>query len=269
MTSDQLESFRKEGYLRIEQPFSADVLSFWQKKSEILETTLRPETAINTFFSSTEEVGRINDLMRYFPEDVITLLATEPIMEIAHEICGKSAVPLSCDLLIKRNDPSSMIKWHQDVIHSRVHPFIVIGIYLDDANLNDGQLRIVKGSQFEKQNILQIDPSSSPQDIPVKAGDIIIHDAMVLHQSERKKQPGKRRTIYIEMRPYEAIIDDGFQSQKWADLRRDWMGFVLNKANTTWQNKFNQSHDRPSTNLDQFVMELLNEFSQYPPAHYG
>lgn len=268
MTSDQLESFRKEGYLRIEQPFSADVLSFWRKKTEILETTLKPETAINTFFSSTEEVGRVNDLMRYFPEDAISFLASDPIMEIAHDVCGKHAVPLSCDLLIKRNGTSSMFNWHQDVVHSRDFPFIVIGIYLDDSNLYDGQLSIIKGSHFAKQNIAEANKSTA-LDIPAKAGDIIVHDAMVLHRSESKAFPGKRRTIYVEMRPYEAIVADGFQSQKWADLRREWMGFVLNKANTTWQNKFNQSHNTPSTNFDQFVPELLNEFSQYPPAHYG
>ncbi len=269
MTNKQLDCFHKDGYLRIEQPFGPEVLNLWHKKVDLLESTLHPETASNTLFHATGKVGRVNDLMRYYPEDVISLLASDPIMEIAYKLCGEDAVPLSCDLLIKRSDPLSIINWHQDVVHSRDFPFIVIGIYLDDSNLNDGPLNVLKGSHFEKQNISQPDQHATPQEIPAKAGDIIIHDAMALHRSDIKKEPGKRRTIYVEMRPYEAIIADRFQSKRWADLRREWMGFLLNKANITWQKKFNQSLDTPSANLDQFVPELLNEFSPYPPANYG
>ena len=57
-----------------------------------------------------------------------------------------------------------------------------------------------------------------------------MQDMMILHGSEPKRTPGVRRTIYIEIRPVEGILDSGGQSEKWAELRSRWMGLILRRA---------------------------------------
>ena len=50
---------------------------------------------------------------------------------------------------------------------------------------------------------------------------------MVLHGSEPKRSPGARRTVYVEARPFEAVISDIHYDEHWSTLRRFWMAEIL------------------------------------------
>lgn len=65
------------------------------------------------------------------------------------------------------------------------------------------------------------------------AGDILVQDMMILHGSPPKRSPGTRRTIYVELRPVEGVLESEAQSEQWVELRRRWMGLVLKAAGTT------------------------------------
>lgn len=267
---EQLHSFQNNGYLHLKNVLTSEQVTAWRDRALSLEKTLQPDTAINAFFTPQGELGRANELMRYFPDEIMNLIALQPILDLAHTLCGEDVVPLNTDLLIKRKGPLSAINWHQDAIYDRTFPIIVIGIYLDDSQPQDGEFQIIEGSHFEKQNIAQVtSEADAVKSIPVNAGDILVHDAMVLHCSGEKRQPEARRTIYLEMRPYQAIINEGIQSHKWADLRRWWMQLALQKAEPSWSKKFTAYSENISKNRNEFLREILNEFSPQPPAHYG
>ena len=150
------------------------------------------------------------------------------------EYSGVTSVVLQTDILYKHQHPHPVVKWHQDAPHSRNYPYLNVGIYLDDANLNDGCLSFVPKTQFEIQDLFELETKygwNPPQVIqqPAKAGDILIHDAMVLHSSAPKRSEGTRRTIYIEVRPLEAVLEDAYQDEKWAVLRKQWMHEILKR----------------------------------------
>ena len=90
---------------------------------------------------------RYNDLLFESPELIIELLASPPLIEVYKELVGDGAVPLQLDVAYKY--PYPHITWHQDAPHSRQYPYLNIGIYLDDALLEDGCLRYVPNPQHK------------------------------------------------------------------------------------------------------------------------
>ncbi len=189
---------------------------------------------------------RQDDILGLDGELICDLLGCPAMMAIAREMCGQGSVPLQADILYKHQHPHPVIKWHQGAQHSRSHPYLNIGIYLDDSDANDGCLRYIPGTQHQLQDICTLSKSSG-WDIPgmveqpAKAGDILVQDMMILHGSPPKRSPGARRTIYVELRPADAIVEGAAQSQQWADLRKRWMSLVLRHAHPSdwpalWRN---------------------------------
>ena len=113
--------------------------------------------------------------------------------------------------------------------------YLNVGIHLDDSGVDDGCLRYVPGTQHEAQDICSLTERDGwhlpgSVDVPTRAGDILVQDMMVLHCSLPKRSPGYRRTVYVELRPADAIVADGSQSADWVELRRRWMALVVRRA---------------------------------------
>ncbi|MTI26873.1 phytanoyl-CoA dioxygenase family protein [Fulvivirga kasyanovii] len=243
ISTAQRNSLRKDGFLLLPNAISGNLLSQWQGLTHELSQRaatgdLQSLETKNMHIVENKGINmltRCNDLLGIYPDAVLNLLSSSPLLAIAEELCQPGAVPLQCDVLFKHQCADSAILWHQDALHNRRYPYLNIGIYLDDAEEDDGCLRYVPGTHTEAQDICSLTkshgweiPGSVSQ--PAKAGDILIQDMMVLHGSPAKLKKGVRRTIYIEMRPYDAIIDHGYQSREWAELRRRWMGLVKRRV---------------------------------------
>lgn len=247
ITPKQKREFMNQGFLRIPNAIPMPLLSQWQSLlTELNEYALksRNKPLVATSLSFIEEhdnplLSRVNDLLAFYPDAVLDLLACPAMIAIARDFCGSDAVPLQCDALFKQNHPESAISWHQDAPHSRKFPYLNIGIYLDDADLGDGCLDYVTNSQHETLDINKLVNKHGwdiPNlvSVPVKAGDILIQDMMVLHRSQIKRKKGVRRTIYVEMRPAAAMLEQGAHSKEWMELRRRWMGLVLRRSDVEW-----------------------------------
>jgi ectoine hydroxylase-related dioxygenase (phytanoyl-CoA dioxygenase family) len=89
------------------------------------------------------------------------------------------------------------VLWHQDMLHQRTGPCFTMGIYLDDAQVDDGALLVVPGSHANGKTICETknDPTIA---VPMKAGDILIHDMMLAHSSGAMCSLPIRRVIYFE-----------------------------------------------------------------------
>ena len=249
ISEDQIAAIRKEGFVLLPNVLTPRQLIEWQKKlSELNEFAVG---ACNTQAQPTnmgfaESHGqtlltRVNDLFAYYPDAVLDLMASPAILNIARGFGGEDIVPLQCDALFKQFYEHSEVLWHQDAIHSRNFPYFNIGIYLDDASAEDGCLELVPGSHHDVQDIRNLNNDfgwdiPGKIKVPAKAGDVIVHDMMVLHASGVKRNEKVRRTIYMEMRPAIAILDQGFQSKKWMELRRRWMAMVLRKSGMNFHN---------------------------------
>jgi hypothetical protein len=253
VSADQKERLLTEGYILLAEALPADLLNRWRKLAEQLELKALEAHARNEQLHGAcvieDPVGprlmRYDDVLGQDTNAVLDLLACPAMMAVARELCGAETVPLQMDILYKHQHPHPVILWHQGAPHPRGHPYLNVGIYLDDAGPDDGCLHYVPGTQHELQDICGL-AEAHGWDIPgvvkqpAKAGDILVQDMMILHGSPPKRSPGVRRTIYVELRPVPGIRESAAQSEQWIEQRKRWMGMVLRRAGTaaSWPDAF-------------------------------
>jgi hypothetical protein len=56
-------------------------------------------------------------------------------------------------------------------------------------------------------------------EVEMGAGDVLVHDVMLVHGSEPTVGYGRRRTIYYEFRPAEQILSEGPWDRPWVEKR--------------------------------------------------
>jgi hypothetical protein len=255
-----LQEFKAKGFCLLENSFPQPLLRQWRELTlEIEKECLKKheQGIIQTNVGmSVEQTGpkllRYNDVYQDKPELTYTTLSSDILLNLMKTFCGKSAVPLQMDVVYKQQYPQPVTRWHQDALHNREFPYINIGIYLDDAHENDGCLTYVPESQKQAHNIQALAEEygwdiPGAIDVPAKAGDIVVHDMMTLHGSKPKRSAGVRRTLYIEVRPWQGIIDAGQQSKLWSDLRQQWMAAVLKYDHKNiWPPGWKDEHPAPA-----------------------
>ncbi|MBB1488398.1 phytanoyl-CoA dioxygenase family protein [Oceanospirillum sediminis] len=270
LTTEQVNEYRNQGHTCLTNGLPAGLLSKLQQCADELEARALEAHNQGQSLSSAcivpdpvgERLMRFNDIHLYHAELALELLASPPLMAIARQLCGQGAVPLQMDILYKHQHPHPVVQWHQDAPHPRSHPYVNAGVYLDDAPAGDGCLRCVPGTQHEPVDIDHLSEKYGWEvpgmlEIPAKAGDILVHDVMILHGSQPKRSPGVRRTLYIEFRPFTAITESQSQSDFWTGLRKQWMAQVLEKTDSiNWPDDWKQ--DYPSATSDnQALMQML------------
>jgi hypothetical protein len=281
ITPEQRREFIDKGFLVLPNAIPVNLLSKWQDLlSEFNKNALKSYSKLldvpnASFIEGLDKplLTRVNDLLAFFPDAVLDLLACPVMLEIAQDFCGADVVPLQCDALFKHNHPESDIPWHQDALHPRKFPYLNVGIYLDDADIGDGCVDYVTNSQHETHDICKLvhkHGCNIPDmvSIPVKAGDILIQDMMVLHRSQMKRDKGVRRTIYVEMRPATAVLDQGAQSKEWMELRRRWMGIVVRRSNIAWPEELQAKLPKDLKSDSEEIKQILQHREPPIPAHY-
>jgi len=125
-------------------------------------------------------------------------------------ICGAEAlvfktpgngkeVPVHCDC--DPNDP-------------KLGPLVFnVDFYLDDATIENGCLLVAPGSHKTIYSHAELEEKgfSFPGlvEVPVKAGDVLIHNTRLVHGSERNQSETLRRTLYYEFRSLNVVSKHG------------------------------------------------------------
>lgn len=279
LRQNQKNEYLTNGFTSITKGISDELLYRLQNMAEkfennIIEKYKKGMSSSNACISN-EKLIRYNNIIGIDYDTTLDLLASPSMMAIFRDICGRGAVPLMVDLLYKQPSSSSVVLWHQDAPHSRNYPYINVGIYLDDANEDDGCLQCVINSQNEKQDISKLEHKfgwNIPNTVKLaaKSGDINIHDVMVLHGSQPKKTKNPRRTIYVEIRPFDAIIEDNMQSKEWADLRKRFMGLVLRRANPLdWPEEWKGDYPSDLKSDKEEIENILKKTEKNISANYA
>lgn len=244
-TAEQQQQLLSEGFTLLPNAIAPDLLLRWQKIARDLESkAVAAEEAGNPRHGAcvindqaSARLIRQDDILGEDHDATLELLACPAMIAVARELCGRGVVPMQADILYKHQHPFPDIAWHQGAPHPRGFPYLNVGVYLDDADANDGCLRYVPGTQGTLQDICTLAESSGWEppgmvEQPAKAGDILVQDMMVLHGSPPKRSAGVRRTIYVEYRPVFGIEESAVQSDKWKELRKRLMGLVVRRADS-------------------------------------
>jgi hypothetical protein len=154
----------------------------------------------------------------------LELLGSPQILGLAESLCGPNFVPTYESLVFKAQDEGAAVPWHQDAVHRRSHRIANIDVYLDESTADNGALRVVPGSQREQADVCRLrdEHGWSPADVVVaemEPGDVLIHDVMVVHGSPPTTGGALRRTVYLEFRAAEQILDQGPWDAQWVDSR--------------------------------------------------
>jgi len=154
----------------------------------------------------------------------LELLGSPQVLEVAQSMCGANFVPTYESMVFKQEGDGAAVNWHQDAVHTRTHRIFNYDLYLDESRSGGGALWVIPKSQSQAQDICRLTDDygwNVPGSIEVEmaAGDVLLHDVMVVHGSPHTEGNRLRRTIYYEFRAAEEIVQDGPWDRTWIDQR--------------------------------------------------
>lgn len=194
----EMEFFLKNGYLRLPSFIPLPMLN---RVRELFDELMDPQQDSDgkllhvnkgkTYVTNLEHICRRGNL------SCLELLGYPPLLSLAETICGADFFMIQEFAVNKILGDELPVLWHQDMVHERKGRCFTMGVYLDDAEENDGALRVVPGSHLSDKGICELS-KETPIEVPMKAGDILIHDMMLAHSSAPLQKNKLRRVVYFE-----------------------------------------------------------------------
>ncbi len=253
LSEKQVRFFDDNGYLVLKNLITGDLLSrlqvagdTWIKQGESLRQKQLEGTPLTeqeedlsrdlAFAKRTdgEVFFRVNYLHNKQENVSLELLGSPQVLAVAESLCGPNFVPTYESMVFKKEGDGESIPWHQDAVHTRKHRVFNFDLYLDDSKKGAGALRVVPKSQLEIQDACNVAVQHGWElpgviHVELEPGDVLLHDVMVLHGSERTLGKSLRRTIYYEFRAAEMIFDEGPWDAEWIDRRLRLIPLALKK----------------------------------------
>jgi len=238
LSEQQITQFDQQGFLLIPGAIDrAQVLEMTEGFARVEQSIVKQHGAghieSDILFDQSItplSLGRINQLYRYMPNVVLALLRNNAILGAVEALCGDGALPVYESLLYKHLGSSYDVIWHQDMLHPRDSRIVTCGLYLDDASVDEGALQVIPGSQHQPQRFSQagdaadFDQRAVP--LSVSAGDLLIHDVMVLHDSLPLQAQQQRRTLYMEFRSLAHLQNNPRYPSAWVEQRQQLMSMA-------------------------------------------
>ncbi|MGL4175455.1 MAG: phytanoyl-CoA dioxygenase family protein [Dermatophilaceae bacterium] len=232
LTARQVEHFDREGYLVLRDHVPADPVRRLRDASRTWMSMGRdgipdghdPADWRWADHPEGRTMFRVDYLHSKGRPESLELLGSPHILGVARSLFGRNLVPTYESLVFKDEGDGAAVPWHQDAVHPRRHRIANIDVYLDESRRGHGALRIVPRSQIGPVDVcrLQDEHGWSPPgvvEVEMAPGDVLVHDVMVVHGSERTTGSPLRRTLYYEFRAAEQILAEGPWDAEWVDAR--------------------------------------------------
>lgn len=225
LTPEQIQQFDELGYLKLPQAIAPQTLAqliqgaddAQQFGFDALKRNEVPKDYAFNYQFLTPFLNRLTQYHLYSNLESLAVLGSPEVLDAACSLCGDNFLP-TVDMLILKNQYDNLdLPWHQDLIYDwKKYRVIALGIYLEDAKLSDGALKLVKDSQYERHDIdhMMQDETLEVFEIAAKAGDIVIHNPMLVHWSDKLENQTQRRTLYYEFRPMSQVINQEHWPEK-------------------------------------------------------
>lgn len=253
LTPQQIAQFRRDGYVTLPAVMGEDELAVIEPQ---FERFIRGEVPgmgrdfcdmSGPYGRAFEEFSLVNAVLprKYRPE-LQGNLYERRCASVARQLVGPSAVLDYDQFLAKRpNKPDAVFTWHQDLGYwptGTPEPLTATcSLALDDADAENGCLRVVPGSQKgelrahrplhggsrDASHILSVElrPDDPVVELPLQRGDMTVHDEMIIHGSGGNSSKSRWRRTYIA----------AFRSQACVDYERA-IGFTHSHNDTVnWQ----------------------------------
>lgn len=227
ITSKLLIQFKDEGFVKISNCLTAELLN---KLRLFIDEVVGDENDSHKVTVQVDDKSYVTNLeLLCYKKNLacLELLGSPFLLDIAQAICGEDFFCLQEFAVIKNLGDNLPVLWHQDMIHQRTGNCFMVGVYLDDANVNDGALKVIPKSHLSNKNICDVIKEEYVE-IPMQAGDILIHDMMLAHSSEPLQVNQKRRVIYLEFLSATQVENEGIYSNELVINRAHLLPVALN-----------------------------------------
>jgi ectoine hydroxylase-related dioxygenase (phytanoyl-CoA dioxygenase family) len=232
MTRDeQVASFRRDGYVVVDDVFSVGEVERLRSSLAALEDRARSQQASNdrlklTLFGTGGDERAVQQIAEPHEIDGTWMdLAADPrILDLVEALLGPNILLYYSMLMMKPARSGAPAPWHQDLaffVHDRAR-LIACQVYLDDSTAENGCIRVVPGSHrrgllnhFDGDRFTEIvqgdtsafDAAAVP--VPVRAGGMILWHCLTLHSSEPNRSDRSRRAAVFEYKDPDARLLTG------------------------------------------------------------
>jgi ectoine hydroxylase-related dioxygenase (phytanoyl-CoA dioxygenase family) len=234
LSADQIEQFHRDGYVTLRAVLSEDELAMIEPE---FERFIRGEVPgmgrdfcdmSGPYGRAFEDFSLVNAVLprKYCPA-LQGNIYERRAASIARQLIGASATLDYDQFLAKRPaKPDAVFTWHQDLGYwptGTPEPLTATcSLALDDADSENGCLKVVPGSQKkglrphrplmldrDKSHILSVEltPDDPIVELPLRRGDITVHDEMIIHGSGGNRSPDRWRRTYITAFRSKACVD--------------------------------------------------------------
>jgi ectoine hydroxylase-related dioxygenase (phytanoyl-CoA dioxygenase family) len=213
LSKPQLDAFIQEGYTILPNAVPPALLQnlrqLFDEKMNSDDTTHKAVNVVNgqSYICNVEYLFKSENLA------CLELLGSPFMLETAETICGPDFFLIQEFAVIKMLGDNIEVLWHQDMLHQRTGNCFTMGIYLDDADTGDGCLRVVPASHTSGKDICVLNQQPYVE-VPVKAGDILIHDMMLAHSSGLMQRNSLRRVLYFEFLSFKQAVGEGIYTEE-------------------------------------------------------
>lgn len=238
LTPAQIEQYHRDGYISLQGVMSEDELAIIEPAFERFISGQVPGMGRDfcdmsgPYGRAFEEFSLVNAVLpREYDPAIRDNLFERRAASVARQLLGSSATLDYDQFLAKRpNKPDAVFTWHQDLGYwptGTPEPLTATcSLALDDADPENGCLRVVPGSQKgelrphrplhesdgggrEASHILSVELKSDDPivELPLKRGDMTVHDEMIIHGSGGNSSATRWRRTYITAFRTKACVD--------------------------------------------------------------
>src|SRR3954468_7239525 len=233
LSAEQVSAYEREGYLVLENVVSERELSALEPP---FQRFIRGEVGgmgrdfcdmSGPYGRAFEDFNLVNAVLpRVYEPALVDNIFERRATSIARQLLGEDARLDYDQFLAKRpRRPGAVFAWHQDLGYwPSAAPdtrTVTCSLALDDANLDNGCLRVVPGSHTEpalrphrpsawstspelRAEAHTLTVELGPRDVivalPVRRGSITVHNERIVHGSSGNQTDGWRRTYVIAHR---------------------------------------------------------------------
>ena len=230
LTPEQVAQFDRDGYLVLKGRIDPDLLGRLRNASErwMADGVAQGPQAGSDWLFADRPSGKVMWRVDYIhgkgEPASLELLGSRAVLGIAESLAGPDFVPTYESMVMKSAGDGAPVPWHQDAVHARRHRLFNVDVYLDDSRRGAGALHVIPGSQVRRTDACALADMYGWElpgaiEVELEAGDVLVHDDMIVHGSPPAAGNALRRTIYFEFRAAQSILEDGPWTPEWMDAR--------------------------------------------------
>jgi Phytanoyl-CoA dioxygenase (PhyH) len=210
LTQLDIDAYHRDGFLSGIRVMTDAEVQHYRDEFDALEAKEGREKAYNGIFD------------RHFDQRFIWDIATHPkILDCVGAILGPDVLMLSTHCFCKYGPEEKFVAWHQDLRYWGLEPPVEVSAWyaVDDSDRGNGCMRVIPrlhrdglvehGKSSQPGNLLSINQEVSvcaeeeqaAVDCVLQAGEISLHDGMLLHGSLPNRSTRRRCGVAVRYLP--------------------------------------------------------------------